>query len=62
MNGNHERYCKHCDTWYPLESWDEDEHIIRNGAGVTTNIIRTASCPACRSINDPYAAPLRDRP
>jgi hypothetical protein len=57
----YERYCQHCETWYPVDAWDEDENVVRNGAGVAVYIFRSAACPGCQSVSDPLAAPLRER-
>lgn len=58
---SHERYCKHCDQWYPAEDWHEDEDVVQMFSGEAVEIIRTVECPSCRSTHDALAPPLRER-
>lgn len=54
------RHCKHCDYWYPVDDWTEDEIVIRAfGTAAATDIIRTVECPGCRSVSDAHAPELR---
>jgi uncharacterized protein YbaR (Trm112 family) len=57
---SHERHCTHCDQWYPVEEWDEDEHVMQTWGGQTTAILRTVECPGCRSTLDAHAPALRE--
>ena len=57
---SHERHCKHCGMWYPVDAWYEDETVFRDITGRTHAIVRTVECPGCRATLDAHAPALRE--
>lgn len=52
-----EAYCSACESWSPLERWNEDEIVV--GPDQAPGVESVAVCPRCGHHHSPYDPPIR---